>query len=199
MEAKSARVSIPEVDDCRCSRIASLGGVPVELTVRLCGVPFAGGDGIGIRACCVPFSNEGSDGVKVFGKGDKPTLGVVEALDFRGLFGDAFATGGVASRTVDSCGESNALISIFSNCNESFSYASQREFETAVNRRPGVGKTSDAAVCAQSCVAALQALCGLWLRTAGDQPVFFQETTMAADRRRLEVPGVYKVRFASLD
>ena len=110
--------------------MASVGGVLAAFRARLCGEPFAGGDGIGIRVRCVPFTMGSSDGVNVLDNGDKPTLGVVEALDFLGLFVDAFATGGVASRMGVSCGESNALISIFF---RSPPYTLQHELETPLS------------------------------------------------------------------
>ena len=163
--------------------MASVGGVPVALTARLCGEPFAGGDGIGIRVCCVPLSREGSDGVNVLDKGDKPTLGVVEALDFLGLFGDAFATGGVASRTGDSCGESNALISIFSKSNESLSYALQRELETPLSTGdPAWGRLPILWLADR----AVLLLSRLWVGF-GCALSFQQTGTTAADRRCFQI------------
>jgi len=47
MEAKSAKVSIPDVEDCLCSLAPSAGGVVVALMIIGCKGPFAGGEGIG--------------------------------------------------------------------------------------------------------------------------------------------------------
>ena len=69
MEAKSAKVSIPVVEDCLCCLAPSAGGVVVAVMIIGCKGPFVGGEGSGNRACdppldaAPPFEGEESEGV----------------------------------------------------------------------------------------------------------------------------------------
>lgn len=55
MEAKSAKVSIPDVEDCLFSLGTSAGGVLRVFIARGREEPFVGGEGIGNRAWEAPL------------------------------------------------------------------------------------------------------------------------------------------------
>jgi hypothetical protein len=82
--------------------------------------PFVGGEGKGNRVWVPPLNvpplnGEASraGGVKVFERGEAPTLGVEDVLGFLVFFGDALS-GEEDSRIGESWGDRRALISIFS-------------------------------------------------------------------------------------
>lgn len=116
MEARSASVSIPDVDNCRSDFIFSVEDVLIELK-NVGPEPLDGGDCSGGRPWGAALCNCGSDGSVAFERGDRPTLEVrADDLFLRGFLAVAALVDGRGadgiSQTGESCGERSELISI---------------------------------------------------------------------------------------